>query len=276
MTSTPSASSATEGAGAATSAHAIRQQIFQRLQQLEENKAKYTERARHFLDRERASSNSPPAASSSPGDDAGSPTPTQLLASRLEKVTSEDTRAAIKAGLLQQEMSGVVSDSVRDDIKAGLVRTELQGAGVSDNTQQLMRNAFSDSGNRDTRDSYPAPDSLSSPGLSSPSESHGPSESHPNSPSHTPYKQTYQSPSASRNQSPMLAGAQGVDDSFDRIAQWANASPLRSPGQAGVNARTLGGNGFSAQQNPRDTTKTFDELDTNGDGGGSNETWGGA
>ena len=50
--SVKSTASSSVAAPVSSSAQAIRQQIFQRLQQLEENKAKYTERARHFLERE--------------------------------------------------------------------------------------------------------------------------------------------------------------------------------------------------------------------------------
>ena len=127
-TTPASASGNSEGAaGGATSAHAIRQQIFQRLQQLEENKAKYTERARHFLDREKTSS-SPVL----------EPASTEAIPDPSDNV--DHHRLARE---LHGRMDGVVSDNTRNHIKASLVGTQVRNA-VSDEVHSHIRSTFDD------------------------------------------------------------------------------------------------------------------------------------
>lgn len=182
-----------------SSAQAIRQQIFNRLQQLEENKAKYTERAKQFLDRERkeASSREPSKeAQVTPPASPAQPTPDLTYADKI-----------------QSQLDARVSQDTQDMIRAGVVQTQLD----TQETQGAIQDEL-----HQTRE-QPVP--------VSPYAAPNPSEG-------SPQHRGAQSPALAVSRA--LAGepslqpnspSKQLNDTFERVVQWANGTPLKYPGQ---------------------------------------------
>lgn len=214
---------AAAGKGTSTSsAQAIRQQIFHRLQQLEENKAKYTERAKQFLDRERKEASKEPHVSP----------PTSPVQS-----TQEDMNYSER---IKSQLDARVSQPTQDTIRAGVVRTRLD-AQVSQETQEEIR------GGLRSAQHHPNPVSpYAAPYLSPGSSAH--------SPSLAVSRALAGDSSPEQNQpSPQL------NETFDRVAQWAHGTPLKSPGSPAQ--------AVLSQRHPEMTTiPSFEEADTNHDG----------
>jgi len=234
--------------GATTSsAQAIRQQIFHRLQQLEENKAKYTERAKQFLDRERKDTTpltEKEKSCESPVPGASSPVKTKLMPaaglvrSQMDSKVSQGTQAAIRSGVVHMQMQGVVTSTTQDAIKEAFQNSVRNGIESSrDHCDSAEDDNLCDVAEFPLTQSRAVPDSPD-PRLSSVlSHSQLSSSSHPSS-------------SPKQTQSPCTPHTH-LNDSFKR----ANAKPLRSPGIP-----------TPQQQRPTRTPLTLDQMDRDVDG----------